>query len=205
MRSELTPRQQQILQYIRACLRQRGYPPSVREIGQALGLRSSATVHAHLRRLIRKGYLRRDPAKPRALVPAGPGPAERSVPVPVLGRVAAGPPLLAQEEVESLCLLPYTWVGGEEAFWLRVQGDSMAGAGIHHGDLVLVRRQDHARPGDIVVALVEGEEATVKRYFPQPGGIVCLRPENPSLEPLCFPAERVRILGRVVGVFRPLP
>lgn len=202
MAGELTGRQKQILEFIRSRIRERGYPPSVREIGEALGLRSSATVHGHLSRLEEKGYIRRDPTKPRAIELLTAGRPERSVAVPILGRVTAGQPLLAAEQVEDVWALPWSLVRSEEAFLLRVRGDSMIGAGIQDGDLVLVRRQDHAERGDIVVALLD-DEATVKRFFPE-GGQVRLQPENPDHEPIRVPAARVRVLGKVIGLFRRL-
>jgi len=199
----LTERQRQVLEFIRARIRERGYPPSVREIGAALGLRSSSTVHGHLSRLEEKGYIRRDPTKPRAIeLLGGHGRPERAVAVPVVGRVTAGQPVLATEQVEEVWSLPWSLVRSEEAFLLRVRGDSMVGAGIQDGDLVLVRRQDHAAQGDIVVALVD-EEATVKRFFPE-GGQVRLQPENPDHEPIRLPAGQVRVLGKVIGLFRRL-
>lgn len=205
MARQLTGRQRQILEFIRAKIQERGYPPSVREIGEALGLRSSSTVHGHLSRLEEKGFIRRDPTKPRAIeVLVGGRPVgERTVTVPILGRVTAGQPLLAAEQVEDVVVLPWSLVRSEEAFLLRVQGDSMVGAGIHDGDLAIVRRQDRAEPGDIVVALVGDEEATIKRYLPGPGYVV-LQPENPALEPLRYPAGQVRVLGKVVGLIRRL-
>lgn len=213
-REGLSRRQRQVLEFIVRRLRERGYPPSVREIGNALGLRSSSTVHGHLNRLEEKGFIRRDPTKPRAIevlrLPADAGPppavprAGGGIAVPVLGRVPAGQPLLALQQAEELVVLPPSLVGGGEAFLLRVTGDSMLGAGIRDGDLVLVRRQDWAEDGDIVVALTDGEEATVKR-FRRRGDRVALLPENPAYPPIELPAAQVRVLGKVVGLFRRLP
>lgn len=214
VREGLTRRQRQVLEFIALRIRERGYPPSVREIGEAIGLSSSSTVHGHLNRLEEKGFIRRDPTKPRAIellrLPADAGPvpigprAGGGVAVPVLGRVPAGQPLLALQQAEELVILPPSLVGAAEAFLLRVAGDSMVGAEIRDGDLVLVRRQDWAEDGDIVVALTDGEEATVKRFHRR-GDRVVLLPENPAYDPIELPAERVRILGKVIGLFRRFP
>lgn len=217
-RRGLSRRQRQVLEFIERRIRERGYPPSVREIGEGVGLRSSSTVHGHLNRLEEKGFIRRDPSKPRAielLRPLGvaqpavgddgsPRPAwDEAVTVPVLGRVPAGRPVLAVEEAEERVALPRSMVGEGTAFLLRVSGDSMVEAGIHDGDLVLVRQQDWAEDGDIVVALTDEEEATVKRFFRE-GRLVRLQPENPALAPWRLPVERVRVLGKVIGLFRRL-
>jgi len=207
--SELSPRQQRILQFIRQHVREHGYPPSVREIGRAVELRSSSTVHAHLARLEAKGYIRHDPAKPRAIevlrgVDGRPvrRSAGRAREVPILGRVAAGRPVLAVEEVEATFPLPADWVRDEEVFMLRVQGDSMVEAAILPGDLVVVRRQAHADDGDIVVALL-GEEVTVKRFFRE-GGRVRLQPENRYQDPIYAGPDEVSVLGKVIGLVRRL-
>jgi repressor LexA len=187
-----------------------GYPPTVREIGDAVGLASPSTVHAHLANLERAGLLRRDPTKPRALELVGrrraePAP-ERATPrLPLVGRIAAGGPLLAEEAVEDEIAVPEP-LGRNADFLLRVKGDSMIEAGILDGDLVVVRKQDDARDGDIVVALVgndeTADEATVKTFHREKGGRIRLQPENSALEPL-YP-EHVEILGKVTGVFRML-
>lgn len=206
MRADLTPKQRQILEFIAAQVERRGYPPSVREIGQAVGLRSSSTVHGHLARLERHGYIRRDPTKPRAIEilrrltpPYRPGPRDAgAVPAPIVGKVTAGLPILAVENVEGTFPVPAEIARGHDTFLLRVRGDSMTGAGIQDGDLVIVRRQEHADDGDIVVALL-GDEATVKRLFRE-GGRFRLQAENPAYPPIY--AEEVAILGKVVGLFR---
>jgi len=199
---DLTKRQQEIFDFIKRYSAKYGYPPTVRDIGKAVGLASSSTVHAHLSNLERIGLLRRDPAKPRAIelldrAAAGvrglvrPG-------LPLVGQVAAGQPVLAEENIEDYVQTP-SFAGGEDGeYLLRVRGDSMRDAGILENDLVVVRSQDVADDGDIVVALV-GDEATVKRFF-QETDHVRLQPENDSMEPIR--AREVRILGKVVGLMR---
>ena len=203
---DLTKRQQEIFDFIKRYSAKYGYPPTVRDIGKAVGLASSSTVHAHLANLEKIGLVRRDPTKPRALelldraaagVQAGvqtflqPG-------LPLVGQVAAGQPIVAEENIEEYIQTP-AFAGGESGeFLLRVRGDSMQDAGIIEGDLVVVRSQDHAQDGDIVVALV-GEEATVKRFF-QESDHVRLQPENTSMEPIR--SRDVRVLGKVVGLMR---
>jgi repressor LexA len=207
----LTARQQEIWQYLAEYVDEHGYPPTVREIGEAVGLASPSTVHAHLANLERAGLLRRDPTKPRALELVGRRkeglqPAARvATPVlPLVGQIAAGGPLLAEEAIEDEIAVPEP-LGRDADFLLRVKGDSMVEAGILDGDVVVVRRQQDARDGEIVVALAgddeSADEATVKTFYRE-GGRVRLQPENSSLEPL-YPAN-VQILGRVVGVFRSL-
>jgi len=205
----LTARQQEIWQFLAEYLDEHGYPPTVREIGDAVGLASPSTVHAHLANLERAGLLRRDPTKPRAIELVGRRRAEagRDVPaapvLPLVGRIAAGGPLLAEESVEDRIAVPEP-LGRNADFLLRVTGDSMIEAGILDGDVVVVRRQDDARDGDVVVALVgddeAADEATVKTFHREQGGRIRLQPENSALEPL-FP-EHVQILGKVTGVFR---
>lgn len=194
---ELTRREAQILEYIKEHVREKGYPPAVREIGRAVGLSSTSTVHSYLRRLEQKGYLRRDPTLPRALVVTEEA-EERLVSVPLLGRVAAGTPVLAEENWEDVLLLPASLLGSGEFFALRVRGDSMVGAGILEGDVVVVRRQPTAENGDIVVALVDGE-ATVKRFFRE-NGHIRLQPENRTMEPII--TDSAEILGKVVSLLR---
>ncbi|MEA2280705.1 MAG: repressor LexA [Solirubrobacteraceae bacterium] len=200
---DLTKRQQEIFDFIKRYSAKYGYPPTVRDIGKAVGLASSSTVHAHLANLEKAGLLRRDPSKPRALelldraadavkavvTPGG---------LPLIGSVAAGQPILAEENIEDYVQVPEIAGGGEGEYVLRVRGDSMKNAGILPGDFVVVRPQDTAGDGEIVVALV-GEEATVKRFFRE-ADHVRLQPENETMDPIR--SREVRVLGRVVGVFR---
>jgi repressor LexA len=197
----LTKRQQEILDYVKRYSAKHGYPPTVRDIGKAIGLTSSSTVHTHLANLEKIGLLRRDPTKPRAielLVDKAKRVVTPPSGLPVVGQVAAGTPVLAEENIDDYLEVP-SLAGGDEAdYILRVSGDSMREAGILEGDHVIVRRQDTARDGEIVVALV-GEDATVKRFFKEDGH-VRLQPENAAMKPI---RERdVRVLGRVVGVCR---
>lgn len=181
----LTRRQQEILTFIQRYTDAHGYPPSVREIGQALGLTSSSTVHSHLSALEKKGYLRRDPSKPRALEilkDERDVPAKKVVSLPVIGQVTAGLPILAQQNIEDYFPLPQEFVRSDECFILKVRGDSMVDAGIFDGDMLVVRRQQTAKDRDIVVARME-DEATVKRFFREDGRIR-LQPENASMEPI---------------------
>ena len=200
MAAKLTPRQREILDYIRQEIRERGYPPSVREIGEAIGLSSSSTVHGHLARLEEKGFLRRDPDKPRAIEITGERQLrqQRFISVPLIGRVTAGQPILAVENIEETYPLPFDLIHGESVFMLRVEGESMINAGINDGDLVLVRSQDTAINGEIVVALL-GDEATVKRFYHE-GNQVRLQPETPSMGPIY--TRDVRVLGKVIGLYR---
>ncbi|WLD95391.1 transcriptional repressor LexA [Alkalihalobacillus sp. AL-G] len=203
---KLSRRQQDILNYIKHEVKRKGYPPSVREIGEAVGLASSSTVHGHLSRLEKKGLIRRDPTKPRAIevisddmeanIPRG-----NSVNIPVIGKVTAGQPITAIENVEEYFPLPERLVGDENVFALVVQGDSMIEAGIYDGDMVVVRQQPTATNGDIVVAMTEEDEATVKRFFKEKD-YIRLQPENSSLEPIIL--NNVTILGKVIGVYRML-
>jgi repressor LexA len=202
----LTGRQQEIWDFLVDYVDQHGYPPTVREIGEAVGLASPSTVHAHLANLERAGLLRRDPTKPRALELVGrerlEAPASTVARLPLVGQIAAGGPLLAEENVEDHVAVPETLRGD---FLLRVKGESMIDAGILDGDIVVVQRAQDARNGEIVVALAgddeSTDEATVKRFFREKGR-VRLQPENAALEPIY--AQHVRILGRVTGVFREL-
>ncbi len=206
----LSERQQQVLDYIRQTVADRGYPPSVREIGEAIGLSSPSTVHSHLSALVEAGAIKRDPTKPRAImivddvrpVTETPLP-DRLREVPILGRIAAGTPILAAEHVEDVITLPVDLVGNDPVFLLEVKGDSMIGAGIFEGDLVAIRSQKDARDGEIVAALVDGEEATVKRLRRQ-GGKVILESENPAYAPMVF-TEGVELVGKVVSVLRRYP
>lgn len=197
----LSTRQRQILKYIKDMVRAKGYPPSVREIGEAVGLSSSSTVHSHLAKLEELGFIRRDPTKPRAIDVLDEAPWRQTsmTPVPLVGRVTAGQPILAVENIEETYPLPTQLVGDGNVFMLTVQGESMINAGILDGDYVLVRDQDTARNGEIVVALVDDEEATVKRFFKEKDS-VRLQPENSFMEPIY--SRNVAILGKVIGVFR---
>lgn len=201
MRDQLTLREEAILEFIRNNVKARGYPPSVREIGLAVGLRSSSTVHGYLKRLEDKGYIKRDPTKPRALELFGdsgrPAAGEVNL-VPVLGRVAAGLPILATENRDFNLPLPASYFGDGDFFMLKVRGDSMIEAGIHEGDLVVVRQQPTANNGDIVVAMI-GDEATVKRFYRE-NSHVRLQPENRGMDPIV--TRDVSILGKVVGLLR---
>jgi repressor LexA len=199
---KMTSRQQEIFQFIKRYASKYGYPPTVREIGKAVGLASSSTVHAHLANLEKYGVLRRDPTKPRAIELLFDKAKKAVVPdegaLPLVGRVAAGAPVLAEENIEDYVQVPAVAGGDEGEYVLQVSGESMRDAGILAGDYVVVRRQDSARDGEIVVALL-GEEATVKRFFRERDH-VRLQPENPSMEPIR--SRDVKVLGRVVGVFR---
>ena len=208
----LSKRQSEIYDFVLNYVDEHGYPPTVREIGEAVGLASPSTVHAHLANLERAGYLRRDPTKPRALEVTGrgrapAGAAGRAEPrtLPLVGEIAAGGPLLAEENIEDYLTVPEPLSRGGEEFLLRVKGESMVDAGILPGDYVVVHRQSTAQNGDVVVALAgddeAADEATVKRFFREEGR-VRLQPENAALEPL-YP-EHVKVLGKVVGVFRRL-
>src|SRR5262245_52242544 len=209
----LTERQQEIWQFLVEYVDGHGYPPTVREIGEHVGLASPSTVHAHLANIERAGLIRRDPTKPRAIelvghrrIDAAVATAEPDVPrLPLLGRVAAGGPILADENVEDVVAVPEPLGRGAD-YLLSVKGDSMVDAGILDGDTLVVQRTDDARNGEIVVALAgddeSADEATVKRLFREPDGRVRLQPENASLQPIY--ADHVQVLGRVVGVFRSL-
>lgn len=204
----LTERQQQVLEYIRSIVAERGYPPSVREIGDAVGLSSPSSVHAQLNSLVAAGMIKKDPSKPRAIVVVDetPVPAaedRRMRDVPVLGRIAAGTPILAAEQVDEFMPLPTELVGDGPVFLLEVKGDSMVDAGIHEGDLVAVNKQSDARDGEIVACLVDGEEATVKR-LQRKDGKVYLHSENPTYEPMVF-SDGVELIGKVVSVLRRYP
>ena len=197
---DLTKRQKEIYEFISKYAAKYGYPPTVREIGKAVGLHSSSTVHAHLANLEKIGLLRRDPTKPRAIemlvgkarkAMRGPG-------LPVVGQVAAGAPILAEENIEEYLAVPDVAGGSDGEYILRVRGDSMVDAGMLEGDFVVVKPQETAADGEIVVALV-GEEATVKRFFKE-NDHIRLQPENDAMEPIR--SKEVQILGRVVGVFR---
>jgi repressor LexA len=203
---ELTTRQREILDFIRAEIHRRGFPPSVREIGEAVGLSSSSTVHSHLAALEAKGLIRRDPSKPRALEVLDYRDTDRGIDydrvqaVPLVGQVAAGSPILAAENIEATLPLPSSFAG-EGTFVLRVKGDSMIEAGILDADYVVVRQQSTATNGDIVVAMID-EGATVKRFFREDGRIR-LQPENRTMDPIYLDqTSDVSVLGKVVALFR---
>jgi repressor LexA len=205
----LSGKRKEILGFIAEYAQQHGYPPSVREIRDAVGLASPSTVHAHLRVLEREGYLDRFPTRPRAIamrfdpasgVAGNPGPARV---VPLVGHVGAGTGVLSDENVEELMVLPEELVGQGRLFVLRVRGDSMIGKGILDGDYVVVREQQRAEPGDVVVAGVGDDEATVKTFRPARNKVV-LEPANPDVEPIELPRSEVRIYGKVVAVLRRL-
>jgi repressor LexA len=206
---QITKRQRQILDFIEAQMQDHGYPPSVREIGEAVGLTSPSTVHSHLNTLSRLGYLRRDPTKPRAIEVrwdpnSGVVMERRPVRhVPLVGDVAAGTDVLAQENVEELFPVPSDFTGDGDLFMLRVRGDSMIDVGILDGDFVIAAQQSTANSGDIVVVGIPGDEATVKTWRPQ-GDRVVLVPANPTMQPMEFDAADVTLYGRVVTVMRRL-
>lgn len=198
----ISNRQQSILDFIKHEVATKGYPPSVREICNAVGLASSSTVHGHLERLEKKGLIRRDPTKPRAIEVLDHDSnvfSEKSVPIPVIGKVTAGMPISAVENIEEYFPVPLSLVEEDEAFILNVSGESMINAGILDGDKVIVRQQNTAENGEIVVAMTEDDEATVKRFFKEEDH-VRLQPENPSMDPILL--DNCTILGKVIGVFR---
>ena len=199
---ELSTKQMEVLRFIKGELNKKGYPPSVREICGAVSLKSTSTVHGHLERLEKKGYIRRDPSKPRAIevldgdnfMPSR----KEMVNVPIIGKVAAGVPILAHENIEDYFPVPVDFLGNQESFMLIVKGDSMINAGILDGDYIIVQKQNTARNGDFVVALIN-DEATVKTYYKEKD-YFRLQPENPYLLPIIV--KEVNILGKVIGVFR---
>jgi repressor LexA len=208
MRDELSDRQRKILHFIQEAVVERGYPPSIREIGDAVALTSTSSVHSQLEALERKGFIRRDPTKPRAIMvsldeqtmePPRPLPAY----VPLVGRIAAGVPITAQEQVEELLPLPRDIVGQGELFGLQVRGDSMKDAGVLDGDYVVIRKQETAQNGEMVAAMIDGDEpeATVKHFSNRDGRILLL-PANDDYEPI--DGTHAQILGKVVSVLRHL-
>jgi repressor LexA len=209
MSEALTPRQREILNVISQSMQDRGYPPSVREIGEAVGLNSPSTVHNHLNTLQKMGFLRRDPTKPRAIEVRFDTNSEVAMErrpsrhVPLIGDVAAGTGVLAQENVEDLIPLPTDFTGEGELFMLRVRGDSMIEAGILDGDFVVARQQTVAENGDIVVAGIPGDEATIKT-FKKSGNNITLVPSNSSMRPMVFTSDEVQIYGILVTVMRKL-
>jgi repressor LexA len=207
--TELTGKRREILDFIAAQIHDRGFPPSVREIGEAVGLTSSSTVHAHLTTLQKQGYLRRDPTKPRAIevrYDAISGASIERRParhIPLVGEVAAGTDVLAQENVQELLPLPEDFTGDGQVFMLKVRGDSMIDKGILDGDFLVVRQQAEAQKGDIVVAGIPGDEATVKTFSKRNGKVI-LTPANERLSPMVFAPEEVSLYGKVVSVLRRL-
>ncbi|EUJ17238.1 transcriptional repressor LexA [Listeria aquatica] len=200
---KLSKRQQDIYEFIKSEVKEKGYPPSVREIGEAVGLASSSTVHGHLARLETKGLIRRDPTKPRAieiLSMEDEIPAPAVINIPLIGKVTAGMPITAVENVEDYFPLPESMASGEkDIFMLEIDGESMINAGILDGDRVIVRKQSNATNGEIVVAMTDENEATCKRFFKEQNHFR-LQPENDSLEPIIL--DNVTILGKVIGLFR---
>lgn len=204
MYEDLTQKQIEILLYIKSEVQRQGYPPAVRDICKGVNLKSTSTVHSHLEKLESKGYIRKDPTKPRAIeiLDKNDGfllASKKTVDIPILGRVTAGAPILAVENIEDTFPVPLELVEGHDVFMLKVQGESMIDAGILDGDLVLVQEQKSAINGDIVVALLEEEEATVKRFFKEKDKIR-LQPENQFMAPI-YP-ENISILGKVIGLYR---
>lgn len=201
--NKLSKRQQAILDFIKTEVKEKGYPPSVREIGEAVGLASSSTVHGHLSRLEGKGYIRRDPTKPRAievLLEEDAIPLQKTVTVPLIGKVTAGQPISAIENIEEYFPIPEHLVPTDEkVFMLEVMGESMIEAGILDGDYVIVRQQQSADNGEIIVAMTEDNEATVKRFFKEKTHFR-LQPENSSMAPIIV--NNVSILGKVIGLYR---
>lgn len=203
--TKLSKRQQDILDFIKDEVQKKGYPPSVREIGEAVGLASSSTVHGHLSRLETKGLIRRDPTKPRAIEILDESdnmniPKTKVINVPIIGKVTAGLPITAIENVEEFFPLPDRFAASaDQIFMLEVVGDSMIEVGIHDKDMVIVKQQQTATNGDIVVAMTEDDEATVKRFFKEKD-YIRLQPENSTMEPIIV--RNVSILGKVIGVFR---
>ena len=198
---KISPKQQEILEYIKSQILERGFPPAVRDICEAVHLKSTSSVHSHLETLEKNGYIRRDPTKPRAIEILDESfnfTRREMVNVPMVGRVAAGEPLLAEQNVENYFPIPMEFMPNNQTFMLRVKGDSMINIGIFDGDLVLVEQRQTARNGEVIVALVE-DGATVKRFFEEEG-VFRLQPENDALDPIIV--KEVQILGKVIGVFR---
>ena len=198
---KISPKQQEILEYIKSQILERGFPPAVRDICEAVHLKSTSSVHSHLETLEKNGYIRRDPTKPRAIEILDESfnfTRREMVNVPMVGRVAAGEPLLAEQNVENYFPIPMEFMPNNQTFMLRVKGDSMINVGIFDGDLALVEQRQTARNGEVIVALVE-DGATVKRFFKEEG-VFRLQPENDALDPIIV--KEVQILGKVIGVFR---
>jgi repressor LexA len=196
----LTDIQKRVFQYIENFIMEHGYPPTVREVARAFGYRSPLSAKQHIDALVKKGYLRKRPFQSRGIEVVGTPKGENIVRIPLLGIIRAGEPILTSENIEEYIILQRELFPFEDGFALRVRGDSMKGAGIMEGDIVVVRPGIEPRDGDIVVAIIE-DEATVKRLFMK-GSKVCLKPENPEMKPMVVSAEDVRILGKVVGLIR---
>lgn len=200
--SNLTKKQQQVFDYIKQEVKEKGYPPSVREICEAVNLKSTSTVHGHLERLERKGFIRRDPTKPRAIEitdkTSSPEYNQELVNVPIVGTITAGVPILAVENIEDTFPVPVNYLNNDDAFMLRVRGESMIEAGIFDKDLILIKQQATAENGDIVVALIE-DYATVKTFYKE-NGHIRLQPENSSMSPIIV--QDCSVLGKVIGLFR---
>ncbi len=203
--NDLSGKQRKIFLYIKDYIDEKGYPPTVRDICDAVDLKSTSTVHGHLQRLEKKGLLRRDESKPRAIevLDFETEAKAKVMSIPLVGRVTAGEPILATENIEEYIPLPQSFVRDENSFVLQVTGDSMINAGIYDNDYIVVRKQNYADDSDIVVAMISNteSEATVKRFF-QEGRKIRLQPENDSLDPFILPADEVDILGKVTGLFR---
>lgn len=198
---KISPKQQEILEYIKSQILERGFPPAVRDICEAVHLKSTSSVHSHLETLEKKGYIRRDPTKPRAIEILDDSfnfMRREMVNVPIVGRVAAGEPILAEQNIENYFPIPMEFMPNHQTFMLTVKGESMINAGILNGDMVLVEQQNTARNGEMVVALIE-DGATVKTFYKEEG-VIRLQPENDFMEPIIV--EDVQILGKVIGVFR---
>lgn len=198
---KISNKQKEILEYLKSQIINKGYPPAVREICEAVKLKSTSSVHSHLETLEKNGYIRRDPSKPRAIEIIDDEfnlTRRELVNVPVVGTIAAGQPILAVENIESYFPIPSEYMPNEETFMLKVKGDSMINAGIYNGDSILVQKQSHAKNGDYVVALI-GEEVTVKTFYKE-NGYYRLQPENDTMEPIIV--SELIILGKVIGLFR---
>jgi SOS regulatory protein LexA len=193
-------RQKSILKFIKEFLMEKGYPPSVREIGTAVGLKSSSTVHGYLAKLEEYGLIKRDPTKPRAIDILEEKPWEKTISIPLVGQVTAGTPILAEENIQDVFSFPQNLLGTQDkTFMLKVQGESMIKAGIFDGDYIMVREQSTANDGDIIVALIDQETATVKRFFREKD-CIRLQPENDTMQP--FYETNVNVLGKVIGIYR---
>ena len=207
MNFDLSKKQKMILDFIKEQQLSKGYPPSVREICSAVGLNSTSTVHSHLNKLEKLGYIRRDPTKPRAIevlnLDSIDGINQEIVSIPVIGQITAGEPILAEQNIEEYIPLPANLVKGNDNFILKVKGESMINAGILNKDYVIIDRTNYADNGQIVVALINGEHATVKRFFKE-DNMVRLQPENEFMDPLILSEKSVKIIGIVKGVFRTL-